>query len=210
MSTFWKNNKVLILSVLASIAVSLQQIATGNPDIKVIAYAVIMAALGAIVSFEKTAQGTTASIIGIVGTTLGSIVPSLFEGTPVGWPQLIGSLLVAILAIINPGQTPAPAPMGISLVSGNKGNGFNNIGSLIVCFFMIALNLFVFFFFSTELSLTVRIIGLAITAIAGFMIAKMESPYISNGKFWLLFIITVVATFGEMLLAMNYRDLHNI
>jgi len=199
MSTFWTKYKVLILSFLASLAVTIQQLNTPNPDIKVISYAVIMAALGAVVSFEKNAQGNVASIIGIVGTTLASIVPSLFEGQPIGWTQLIGSTVIAILAIINPGQiipspTPVP-PLKMGAEMGSANNGFNNTGSIIVFLAILGLTAFAFFRFAKYESLELRGILSAVAVGAGAWIATMSSPYISNGKFWALVAIALAAIF---------------
>lgn len=216
MSKFWTNYKVLIFGVLTSAAVSLQQIATPNPDIKVIAYAIIMAALAAIVSFEKQAQGQIASIIGIVGTTLGTVVPSLFQGQPVSWLQIIGSTIFAILAILNPGQaaenkTPVMAmSLGIPQAVPGGDPNFNKKGSFIVCVALIAINGFTFFFFAADIPLTVRIISAAVTIACGVKIATMESPYISNGLFWGLVILSLVMTFGEMGWAENVRSLKEI
>ena len=112
MSTFFTKYKVFIFGLLASVAVTVEQFATGTSDYKVIGYAILMAVVS---FFAKNVKGQWATIVGIVGTTLASIIPGLENHTPISWLQIAGQTIAAILAIFIPtGGTVTPTPTPVT------------------------------------------------------------------------------------------------
>lgn len=93
--TFWNKNKVLILTLIASIAVTVQEFASQPVvDWKVIGFAVLMTALS---FFAKEWRGQGLSITGIVGTLAATFLTVYQTGT-FTWLQFSTSAILAILA----------------------------------------------------------------------------------------------------------------
>ena len=95
MKQFWNSNKVLILTLLASIAVTVQEFTTqAEVDWKVVGFAVLMTALS---FFAKEWRGQGLSITGIVGTLAATFITVQQTGT-FSWIQFSTSAILAILA----------------------------------------------------------------------------------------------------------------
>lgn len=93
--SFWNRNKVLILTLLASIAVTVQEFASQPVvDWKVIGFAVLMTALS---FFAKEWRGQGLSITGIVGTLAATFLTVYQTGT-FTWLQFSTSAILAVLA----------------------------------------------------------------------------------------------------------------
>lgn len=100
--TFFQKNRVFIIGLISAILVAVEQYATGPIDYKVIGYAALMAVIS---YFANNLKGDIATIIGIIGTDLTSIIPSLISHTPISWLQLAIQTLAAITALLVPSPT---------------------------------------------------------------------------------------------------------
>jgi hypothetical protein len=104
-SVWFSKNKVLILGLLGSITVVLQQyFGSAEPaDYKVVGFGVLLAALSFL---AKNLQGQVASIVGVLGTAVGTIAATIQTGGKITWVQIILSSLVAIIGVITPAAAP--------------------------------------------------------------------------------------------------------
>jgi hypothetical protein len=108
MKNFLTTNKVLLLGLLGAIGTILEQyVNETSPNYIVIAFAV---GIGILSYLGNNLKGEVASIVGLLGTSLTTIATSVESGNKVGWPQVIGSLVIAIIAIIAPAPQPKPTP----------------------------------------------------------------------------------------------------
>lgn len=117
LASFWQKNKVFILGLLTFVAVSVQQlIFASSPDYKAIGYS---AAIAVFTYFARHLTGKIASIIGAVGTSFASIVPSLESGAHVGWAQIGIQTIIAVALILgfNPTQDPSTTTTSTSTLN---------------------------------------------------------------------------------------------
>jgi hypothetical protein len=101
---FFITNKVFFIGLLSAIATVVQQYTMQNPDYKAIGLAVGLAILSYI-SNEWRGQGVT--ILGIVGILAGVIFNAFNSGTHITIVQLIGAILIAVLAAVAPPAKPS-------------------------------------------------------------------------------------------------------
>jgi hypothetical protein len=98
-STFWNDNKVLIIGLLSAVALALNEIfKTGGASTKALVFAAFVAALSFL---ANNLRGQWASIAGILGTTLATYITMDQTGS-VSWQQLILQAVVALLAVVSP------------------------------------------------------------------------------------------------------------
>lgn len=99
-STWFSANKVLLLGLLGSVLVVLQQFfSEATVDYKVVGFGVGIAILSFL---AKNLRGQWASIAGLLGTSVATIAATIQTGGKVTWIQVILGLLVAILGIVAP------------------------------------------------------------------------------------------------------------
>lgn len=103
--SFWSNNKVLILGAVGAAVAVIQQLTMteGNPDWKVIGFAVGVAIAS---YFAKNLTGQAASIAGILGTLIATIGTQAATGY-ISWLQIIIQALSAIVLIFTGPVAPA-------------------------------------------------------------------------------------------------------
>ena len=95
MKSFWDKNKVLILTLLGAIAVTVQEFTTQPVvDYKVVGFAVLMTVLS---YFAKEWRGQGVSITGIIGVLAGTFITIQQTGT-FSWLQFITQAAIAVLA----------------------------------------------------------------------------------------------------------------
>jgi hypothetical protein len=107
---FWNLNKVFLLGLISAIGLSLNEALTANAagmDLKVYAFAILMAALSYIAN-KWRGQGVT--ILGIVGTLSGVFVQMHQTGN-FTWTQFVAFSVAAMLAAV------APPPKSIAYES---------------------------------------------------------------------------------------------
>lgn len=100
LSTWFSTNKVLLIGLLVSIIMDLQQvIGTAPIDWKVIGLSVAIV----ITSYlSKNLRGQWITILGSVGSSLSIVLTSVTGHTPIGWFQIISTLSLNILAAVAP------------------------------------------------------------------------------------------------------------
>lgn len=102
--TFFQKNRVFIIGLISAILIATEQYLAGPVDYKVIGYAALMAVIS---YFANNLKGDIASIIGIIGTDLTSIIPSLINHSSISWLQIAVQTLAAIIALLAPSPTSA-------------------------------------------------------------------------------------------------------
>ena len=99
-STWFSTNKVLLLGLLGAVLVVLQQFLTQSTvDYKVVGFGVAIAILSFL---AKNLRGQVASILGLLGSSVGTIAATIETGGKVTWIQVVISLIVAILGVVAP------------------------------------------------------------------------------------------------------------
>lgn len=98
-SSFWNNNKVLIIGLLSAVALALNEIfVKGDYNTKALVFSAFIAALSFL---ANNLRGQWATIAGILGTTLATYVTMDQTGS-ISWPQLIMQAVIALLAVVAP------------------------------------------------------------------------------------------------------------
>lgn len=98
-SSFWNDNKVLIIGLFSAIALALNELfMKGESSTKALVFSGFIAALSFL---ANNLRGQWATIAGIVGTTLATYI-TMDQSGSISWPQLIMQAVIALLAVMAP------------------------------------------------------------------------------------------------------------
>lgn len=98
-STFFNDNKVMIVGLLSAVALALNEIfVKGDYNTKALVFSAFIAALSFL---ANNLRGQWSTIAGILGTSLSTYLTMDQTGT-ISWPQLILQAVIAILAVVAP------------------------------------------------------------------------------------------------------------
>jgi len=115
----WTKYKVFIFGLLGAIAVSLQELLTantGDADLKVYGFAILMAGLSFIAT-QWRGQGVT--ILGILGTLAGVFVTMQQTGN-FTWTQFITFAIAALLSAVAPPPKPVTYEKDAAIVQAKE------------------------------------------------------------------------------------------
>lgn len=101
--SFFTGHKIFVLGLLSALGITLQQF-IGEPSVDY--KALILAAVTAIVGyFAKSLTGTVASLTGVLGSAVITIVTAATQGGKISWSSLVLSVVVAVIGLVTGSAT---------------------------------------------------------------------------------------------------------
>lgn len=115
---WFQNNKVVLLSILMAVLLSVQQFAGSTPvNVLVVVFAALIAGLGVL---ANNLRGQWATIVTSVIGTITVVQQNIQTGNKISWYALLIALGIAIIGVFLPPTKPASYELNPTIVAAKQ------------------------------------------------------------------------------------------